>query len=77
MDEKKKCYQMLEFKRFNWVNIFKALFSAKARNALREVRHKVLCLGTVDCVTAPAGNRPGRCTLRETLPEMACRMEGC
>ena len=37
VDEKKQCYQVLEFKRFNWLNVFKALFSATARAALREV----------------------------------------
>ena len=42
VDEKKQCYQVLEFKRFNWLNIFKALFSATARNALREV--SLLCV---------------------------------
>ena len=40
IDEQKKSYQDLGYKRFNWISIWKALLSAVSRQALREVSYE-------------------------------------
>lgn len=40
IDEQKKSYQDLGYKRFNWISIWKALLSAVSRQALRESRER-------------------------------------
>ena len=42
IDEQKKSYQDLGYKRFNWISIWKALLSAVSRKALREVSYGCL-----------------------------------